>query len=225
LLRLQEVDDHAAAQTAEINALRAVLRRDPELERQRGVVAEAERDQSAAAAELASAEQELAALEQRVKQLDRRLFDGSVRNPAELLEMQHELEPLRGRVGGLEEHILLLMERADAATQRALTARSTFEHLEMKRAAESGPRRKRLADLQRGLEETRRAREEALGTAGGADAALYARVASHRQPAVVSIKGDACGGCHLPLSNEERRAVRAGETIVQCSNCDRILVP
>jgi uncharacterized protein len=56
------------------------------------------------------------------------------------------------------------------------------------------------------------------------DLALYTRVARQRAPAVVRIVGDSCGGCHLPLSNEERHAVRSGERIVQCPNCDRILV-
>jgi predicted nucleic acid-binding Zn-ribbon protein len=41
---------------------------------------------------------------------------------------------------------------------------------------------------------------------------------------VVPLVGDSCGGCHLPVSIEERRAVRTSDGIVQCSNCDRILV-
>jgi predicted nucleic acid-binding Zn-ribbon protein len=59
---------------------------------------------------------------------------------------------------------------------------------------------------------------------GERDEALYQRVASRRHPAVASLSGDACGGCHLPLSIEERRQVRTGGGVVQCSNCDRILV-
>jgi predicted nucleic acid-binding Zn-ribbon protein len=58
-----------------------------------------------------------------------------------------------------------------------------------------------------------------------ADLSLYARIAAHRRPAVTGLAGDFCAGCHMPVSNEERRAVRTGTGLTQCANCDRILAP
>jgi predicted nucleic acid-binding Zn-ribbon protein len=56
------------------------------------------------------------------------------------------------------------------------------------------------------------------------DLRTYERVRSRRTPAVTRLDGEACGGCHLPLGIAEVRAIKAGQ-LVQCSNCDRILVP
>jgi uncharacterized protein len=222
---VQEVDDHISALSADIAALQALLRRDPEVEKQRARSKVADDEAARAVSELAAREQELATLERRTQQLDRRLYDGSVHNPAELLEMQRELEGLRGQLAELENRILALMESNEVAAQEAGGQRARLAELEARRATDSAPRREHLKELQRNLAEATQAREALLTETDAGDLALYRRVASHRHPAVVSIKGDACGGCHLPLSNEERRAVRAGDSIVQCSNCDRILVP
>lgn len=225
MLRLQGADDALAALNAEVRSLHGLLRGEPELDARRARARDAHAQQDEAAAQLSAAEQQLSSLEKRVATLNRRLYDGSVRNPAELLEMQRELEVLRGQRGDAEEQVLQLIEAAETAQAGAADSDGALAALESSREHEDAPRRQRLAELQQRLGAAQSARDQALAALTPTEQALYARVASHHHPAVVSIKGDACGGCHLPLSNEERRAVRAGDTIVQCSNCDRILVP
>ncbi|MBV8529345.1 MAG: hypothetical protein JOZ75_13625, partial [Candidatus Dormibacteraeota bacterium] len=87
------------------------------------------------------------------------------------------------------------------------------------------PLEQRLGRLRSELAQAQGDRERIAASVEPRALELYRRVAQHRTPAVVGIAGDSCGGCHLPLSNQERSAVRAGTTITQCSNCDRILVP
>jgi len=41
---------------------------------------------------------------------------------------------------------------------------------------------------------------------------------------VVQLLGDACGGCRIPLGISEVRAARSSDRLVQCPNCDRIIV-
>jgi len=225
VLRLQEADDTLASLSSEIKALQSLLRGEPELDSRRSRARDAGAARDDVAGRLAGAEQQLASLEKRVASLDRRLYDGSVRNPAELMEMQRELEVLRGQRGDVEEQVLELIESAEGAEAEAAAADAAVTDLEASRTREDAPRKARLRELQAHVADARTARESALAALSPTEQALYARVAAHHHPAVVSIKGDACGGCHLPLSNEERREVRAGDRIVQCSNCDRILVP
>ena len=225
VLRLQEADDTLASLSSEIKALQSLLRGEPELDSRRSRAADARTAREDVAGRLAGAEQQLASLDKRVAGLDRRLYDGSVRNPAELMEMQRELEVLRGQRGEAEERVLELFDSADRAQADAVAADATLAELEASRTRDDAPRKARLAELQARVADAQAAREAALSALSPTEQALYARVAAHHHPAVVSIKGDACGGCHLPLSNEERREVRAGDRIVQCSNCDRILVP
>jgi len=54
---------------------------------------------------------------QRARSLEKHLYDGSVRNPQELLGMQHDLESLRQRIDAQDEQ--LLRRVADAERQVA----------------------------------------------------------------------------------------------------------
>jgi len=225
LLRLQEADDAIATISSEIGVVQAALLGETELDRRRSRALDAAGASTAAGVQLTNAETQLATLERRTKTLDRKLYDGSVHNPHELLEMQRELEGLRAQLGEAEEQMLALMELNEQTGDAEARARAAVDEIEAQRSEQEGPRRHRLQELERRLAESRAARDAAAASLSAAEQALYARVAARHHPAVVSIKGDTCGGCHIPLSNEERRAVRAGDAIVQCSSCDRILVP
>src|SRR5205814_9382075 len=131
----------------------------------------------------------------------RRLYGGSVRNPAELIEMQRELEVARAQLGAAEERLLALIDAGEQAGVEVSRSRGAVAELEAQRAQEQQPRQQRLQDLRAQLSEAEQARVRALDALTAAERALYARVAARHRPAVVSIKGDACGGCHLPLSN------------------------
>ena len=91
LLSLQQIDDRIATLTSDIAALEASLRGDPELDRLRAAEAAAHEEHRTLGAGARLAELEAASLQARIRELDRRLYGGTVRNPAELIEMQREL--------------------------------------------------------------------------------------------------------------------------------------
>jgi predicted nucleic acid-binding Zn-ribbon protein len=225
LRRLQGADEHIETLRSEIVAVESALSSDAELERRRTLAAAAGAAHAGADAAAASAEAELDKLQRRVRDLDRRLYGGSVHNPNELLEMQHELETLRVRKAEAEETTMALLEAAEAASGEELSASTALSVRDAQRADELGPLEERYATLRAALDEALQQRETAAAGIGAADLALYSRVAARRHPAVVPLVGDSCGGCHLPISIEERRAVRTSAGIVQCPNCDRILTP
>jgi len=225
LRRLQAADQQVAALRDDIAGIEATLRGDAELDRRRASAAAANAVRLDAGAQAAGVEAEFETLQKRVRGLDRRLYDGSVRNPQELLEMQRELEAIRERASAMEGHAIELLEAAEAAETDAEAAAQAVTVRETERATEAGPLQQRL-DARRGeLVEAVAARETAAAAVDPADLRLYERVSARRNPAVVRLSGDACGGCHLPLSIDERHAVRTGADIVQCPNCDRILAP
>ena len=222
---LQEADTRIAQLRAQIGDAQAALRGDIELDRSRRAAAAAAETRQTTEAAARVAEQEMAALDARIRRLDRHLYDGSVRNPQDLLEMQHELETLRERARDAEDRALALLEAAEKATDGEHASLRELEGHEARRSGALEPLRRRLEALTAGLERELADRDAIAAAIDPRGTALYTRIAQQRQPAVVGLTGDACGGCHLPLSNEERRAVRAGSRIVQCPNCDRILVP
>jgi predicted nucleic acid-binding Zn-ribbon protein len=96
---------------------------------------------------------------------------------------------------------------------------------EAQRASSLDPLRARLATLTEQLASANAERVALVADAEATDLSLYERIKSHRRPAVTGVVGESCGGCRMPISNEERRAVRTGAGLTQCANCDRILAP
>jgi len=225
LLRLQQVDDRIASLRSEINTVDASIRGDPELDRLRGADSTARAEHRARTARAEAAEREAATLQARTRELDRRLYGGSVRNPAELMEMQRELEALRGRLSTAEDDLLERMEQADSALALVHGAAADVAAREAHRGSVMEPLRARHASLTAELDSANAERDALRQEAEPGDLSLYERIASHRRPAVTGLVDDSCGGCHLPVSNEERRAVRTGTGLTQCANCDRILAP
>jgi predicted nucleic acid-binding Zn-ribbon protein len=225
LLRLQQIDDRVAAMQSEIASVEASIRGDPELDRLRTAetVAHDAHRETGAGARLA--ELEAASLQARISELDRRLYGGSVRNPTELMEMQRELEAMRGRLSTAEDEALERMEQVDSALATLRTATDSVAAREAQRANAMEPLRARHTDLVAQLETANAERDALRAGAEPGDLSLYARIASHRRPAVTGLAGEFCAGCRMPVSNEERRAVRTGTGLTQCANCDRILAP
>jgi predicted nucleic acid-binding Zn-ribbon protein len=225
LLRLQQIDDRIAALQTDLAAVEASLRGDPELDRLRSAETAAHDQHRETGARARLAELEAAALNERIRELDRRLYGGTVRNPSELMEMQRELEAMRARLSTAEDDALERMELVDAAATSMQTASASVVAREAQRAGSMEPLRTRLASLREQLQEASSEREALRAEADPADLALYARIAARRRPAVTQLAGEFCGGCRMPVSIEERRAVRTGTGLTQCANCDRILAP
>jgi predicted nucleic acid-binding Zn-ribbon protein len=203
----------------------AAISADPELDRRRREARRLRREQSVADSDLATGEKEAEGLRRRARELDRHLYGGSVRNPQELLGMQHELESLRTRINDEDERLLALMERAESATTTARDATAAVVEREQERAGQAGELIAQAVALRAALAQHESDRAELTGSLPAADLTLYERLARRVQPAVVRITADSCGGCHIPFGNSEVRRIRVAEEPVQCSGCDRIVVP
>ncbi len=152
LLALQEQDERIAALRREIADLEAVLRGESESDRLRE---QSEAEAARRTAELAgrSVEKDLAGIRHRARTLEKRLYDGSVHNPQELLGMQHDLDSLRPMIEELEGRLLESMEVSERAEADLSQARATVTEREEERRSQEGPRRDRLAAAGRELAE------------------------------------------------------------------------
>jgi predicted nucleic acid-binding Zn-ribbon protein len=225
LLSLQQIDDRIASLTSEMAVTEASLRGDPELDRLRAAEASAHDEHRALGSSAKLAELEAASLQARIRELDRRLYGGTVRNPAELIEMQRELEAMRAKLSTAEDDALGRMEAVDVSTASLEKASAAVAARDAQRSASLEPLRARLATLNAERDVLNAERDALRADIDPNDLSLYARIASHRRPAVTGLAGESCAGCRMPVSNEERRAVRTGTGLTQCANCDRILAP
>jgi predicted nucleic acid-binding Zn-ribbon protein len=224
LLRLQEIDARLAHDRSRLRDVEASIAGDPELDSMRREARRRRRERSGADEELAAAEQEAEKLRRRGRELNRHLYDGSVRNPQELVGMQHDLEALRLRVDEQDDRVLALMETAEAAAAVVRDANAVVVERENARAESSGDLSEQAVAIRAAVEQHERERSELSAAMPPADRALYERLAARIQPAVARIVADSCGGCHMPFTVSEVRRIRLADAPAQCAECDRLVV-
>ena len=224
LLELQQLEDRLTMLAGEAAAVEARLASDPTLERLREEVVARASDEQDAQQIVAAGDKRASELRNRARTLERRLYDGSVRNPQELLTMQHELDGLRATMAGVEEELLMAMERAEDFNRAVREASEAVAAREQQRAQSAGPDSQKLARLRADAAAAEEEKREVTGRIREDDLRLFRRLSGRLRPAVVRLMGEACGGCRLPLGAREVREVRLGRDLVQCPSCDRILV-
>ena len=225
LFALQEIDLRRDARRAVIADIESRLEETDELREARQAVEDAQDDLKGLQRLQRNLEARLADLDARLKPLETKMYDGSVRNPKELTDMQKELDHFKKQRSKLDDEGLDLIEAVDETAKLLAQQRETLrrteanwqqeqrELIERKSTAESeyatleGQRGSQTAEMDRGM----------LG--------LYEtlRVSKAGRAVALVVRGQ-CQGCHITLPTHLVQRLRGGGVLVQCPNCERILV-
>lgn len=229
LLDLQEIDttldrlNHRRRTLPEIEEITRLEERAAEL---RDLVITAETEVSDVEREQTKAEQDVDQVRARAERDRKRLDAGQVSSPKELENLQSEIESLGRRQSELEDGVLEIMERREAAEARR-----------DERAAE----RDRILGELGGLTEKRDAAQGGidaeLAEVGGRRAelakeipedlqALYDRLRGQYGTGAAALKAGRCEGCKLALSTVDLNEIRnsSDDEVTRCPECRRILV-
>jgi len=224
LFALQEIDLRRDARRAVIADVEARLGETDELIEAREAVGDAEAALERVKRRAKDLDTQLADLDAKMRPLETRLYDGSVRNPKELSDMQRELENYKAQRGKLDDAALDLMEAQERSQKAFAEAQADYKAAEAQWRAD-----------QKSLEATKAKAEAEMITLNsdrdmrtkGMDAGaigLYENLRTkHQGRAVATVMRDTCQGCRISLPSHMVQRMRAGAT-VQCNNCERILV-
>jgi predicted nucleic acid-binding Zn-ribbon protein len=170
-------------------------------------------------------EGQLQDLDAKIKPLETKLYDGSVRNPKELTDLQKELDGFKERRDRLDEQGIALMESVDAGTKALESAQVEVARVEAEWEGD-----------QKYLSETKTKAESELATFDkqrgqrikGMDAGalgLYEQLRGNKQGRAVSrVERGICQGCRVTLPTHLTQRLRVGKELVLCPRCERILV-
>jgi predicted nucleic acid-binding Zn-ribbon protein len=225
LFGLQEIDLARDSRRALIADIETRLGEPEDLLAAREFVRTAESEIEEARREQRELEASLEDLDSKIAPLEKKLYDGSVRNPKELTDLQKEDEALKQNRGRLDDRGLELMERIENAV-RTLEAANERQR-ELNQAWHQD-----LADLQatreRAEREMARLDEERERRRSGMDGPILGLYETLRPKkagrAVARIERGACQGCRLSLPTHIVQRARSVSAIVQCPSCERILV-
>lgn len=224
LYALQETDSALDQARAGLEAADERLADTSEVDEARAEFADREADWRRAELAEREVELELEALREKIQPLEERLYGGSVRNPKELDDLQHDVESLKRRQSGIEDRALEAMAVTEEAQGALDAARARLRETETARAGEND----RLAEeRERLLAEIARLEVRREPQAGALDAAslrLYEALRSTRHGrAVVRVERGLCQGCRISLPTHVLTRARSGGSLVQCPSCERVL--
>ena len=159
---------------------------------------------------------------------DRDLLDGgTINDPKQLTNLQHEMDSLARRQGELEDIELEIMERVEGAMAAVRQLHGQRDALALERDAQAST----VADLLADLEDERAivtAERAAIVPEIPADLlALYERIRiDGGGVGAAHVQRGRCGGCRLELPPNEIERLRnaPANEVLRCEECRRILV-
>jgi predicted nucleic acid-binding Zn-ribbon protein len=170
------------------------------------------------------ADDEIRSLRIKIEQTESSLYNGSVRNPKELQDLQNEAAALKRHYVTLEGRLfdaMLIFEESqkEYKRQQSLLSTSQIEFTEQRRIL-AEEKANLLKDIQN-LNTERLAITETLVTE---DIHLYENLRHERQGlAVTGIQDNACLACGTTLTLALIQAARSPGQISRCPSCGRIL--
>ena len=166
-------------------------------------------------------------MRQRAARDQQRLDSGQVTNPKDLENLQSEIASLARRQGDLEDVVLEVMERHEAAAERVAELTQRVEAVQAKAEDAVARRDAALAEIDGETEAVRRERESVAGSVPADLLKLYEKI-REQQGGVGAAKlfQRRCEGCRLELNITELNEVREApeDAVLRCENCRRVLV-
>ena len=232
-LRLLELAD-LDTELARLAHRRRALPENAELEQLAARDAEVRDEMTRADTELSDTGREQARAERDVEQvrvrIDRdqqRLDAGKVSNARELESLQSEIVSLRRRQSDLEEVVLELMERREAAQARRDAAEAGTEAGAAETAAVTSRRDAALAEISEQESKSSSVRASVAASVPAELLALYDRVrAQVGGVGAAKLRRGKCEGCNVSLSTAELNEIRAAapDEVLRHEECRRILI-
>ena len=176
--------------------------------------------------ELSRAEKDVEQVRTRIDRDNTRLDGGLVSNARELEQLQSEIVSLKKRQDDLEEVVLDLMERREAAQTLRDGAGAEGDTVAAETAVVTSRRDAALAEIAEAEAKASAARATVVTDVPGDLLALYDKIRAQSAPGAALLRRGQCGGCRVMLSTVDLNAVRtaAADDVVRCEECRRILV-
>ncbi len=184
-------------------------------------------EESDTAREQTKAEQDVDQVRQRAARDQQRLDSGAVTSPKDLENLQREIASLARRQSDLEDIVLEVMERREAAQERSAELAERVAALEAKAGEAEERRSAALEAIDAEGFTVGKQRETLAGTVPDDLLKLYDKLRGQQGGVgAARLYQKRCEGCRLELNITELNEVRAApaNSVVRCENCRRILV-
>jgi len=214
-IELQKNQQIVAETIRQLNEDRALVTAESELTTQKQQLVEAKKKQK-------NAEWELEDLQERINHLNNKLYNGTIKNPKELVNIEHEAESLKGRLSTKEDELLELMSQVEEMETKVKTGTKEFQQLKQEWQQTQENLNRRKVEVGTVLTTLAKNRRELAQQISPEALNLYEQIKLTKEQAVAKVEQGRCQGCRITLPISRWQKARAGD-LVQCNNCQKIL--
>ncbi|SDH32429.1 zinc ribbon domain-containing protein [Nonomuraea jiangxiensis] len=226
LAELDSVIDRLAHRRRTLPELAEIDERSKTFARLSTQVIEAETEAGDLAREQAKAESDVDAVRTRADRDQKRLDSGAVTSPRDLASLQSEIASLHRRQGDLEEVVLEIMERREAADTKVADLARQRDEVAAALATAEDRRDAGLNEIDKEAGEVQGRRAGVSGEIPADLLALYEKLRDQYGVGAAMLHGGRCQGCKVALSIAEMNRIKAAphDEVLRCDECRRILV-
>lgn len=157
--------------------------------------------------------------------LETKLYGGSIRNPKELAGLQADIDQIRRHISSIEDRDLEALAAVEAAESDARGAAAERDALQAAWDAECAELAERIVRLREEVAGEDELRQAQAAHVSPDDLKMYDRLRrAHSGRALARLDRNLCTGCRISLPTNLVTRARGGSALVQCPNCERILV-
>ena len=222
LYMLQQIDLELQRKQQELNEVENQLKDDKVLVNAESKFAWQKEQLAEVRARQKSTDWELADLQEKINKINSKLYDGTTKNPKELVNLGNEVKSLKSKIGGKEDELLGLMSQAEDLGAKAKTSTEELKKLKQEWQQRQGALEQRKTEVEPQLVELSRARHELTQQIGLEALRLYEQIRLAKEQAIAKVVQGRCQGCRITLPTSQWQKARAGD-LIQCNSCNRIL--
>ncbi|MCD6600185.1 MAG: hypothetical protein J7L19_06440 [Dehalococcoidia bacterium] len=167
-------------------------------------------------------EWELDDLQDRVNQLNSKLYNGTVKNPKELVNLKHESENLKSKIGPKEDDLLELLSQIEDMAAMVEIGSKEIDKLKQEWEQTQEILTQRKIEAETALTNLKGKRQELLHQITPEALSLYEHIKLAKGQAIAKIEQGKCQGCYITVPTSQWQRAKAGD-LVQCNSCTRIL--
>lgn len=226
LYELQEIDNALQHRVLRMRQIDGLMDDSPALLAVRASAQASTDALTAEHARLRTASQEVDDTSLRIRTQETRLYDGSIKNPKDLRQVQGDVEHLKLRLREQEEIVIELMLALDASEEANRAKQSTLQMAESETEQYRAGLMEEKDKLFQQAKVLQVKRRRSIEDIPAADLQTYERLRKAKGGvAVAGVREGLCNGCHVGVPANILRSARTGTDIVLCPSCGRILYP
>ena len=222
LYQLQDVDLEIESNEQALRQKNSQLGESPEVVKTRTELASQRQHFEELKHQQLSAEWEIDDLTSKINTLEQKLYEGKIKNPKELANLQHEVEGLKTRRNQAEDKALGIMGQVELAEDYVATISNKLKNLETEWYDQQQHLNTDIQQLKTTLSHLEQKRRLILAELDPQIVNLYQELRGQKGTAVANVDQGICRGCRISLPTSELQRVRGG-SLVRCSSCGRIL--